>query len=223
LFVVERNAFVAMLWSPSADAALEMAEILVEAGISCLQVPQTVPGAMEVIAELVESFGDRVIIGAAAVLYPRAAEACVRAGAHYIMSPVLDVGIISRCNEAGVPVIAGALTPTEILTAWHAGADMVKVFPCGALGGASYIKALRAPLPHIKLIPAGGVSMQTAASYISAGATAVEVGDEDLVDLDALRGGRHQDIATDVRLFLDVVAQARALASADPTIPEGTT
>jgi 2-dehydro-3-deoxyphosphogluconate aldolase/(4S)-4-hydroxy-2-oxoglutarate aldolase len=212
---VEKNALIAMLWTPSADDALEMAEVLLEAGISCLQVPLTVPGAVEVIAELVGSYGERALIGAATVLDVRAAEGCARAGAHYIMSPVLDLGIISRCNEAGVPVIAGAMTPTEILTAWRAGADMVKVFPCSALGGPAYVKAVRAPLPQIKIIPAGGVSLQAAPHYIAAGATAVEVGDEDLVDVGALRAGRLADIQTEVRLFVEVIAQARELSTVD--------
>jgi 2-dehydro-3-deoxyphosphogluconate aldolase/(4S)-4-hydroxy-2-oxoglutarate aldolase len=212
---VEKNALIAMLWTPSADDALEMAEVLLDAGISCLQVPLTVPGAVEVIAELVASYGDRALIGAATVLDVRAAEGCARAGAHYVMSPVLDLAIISRCNESGVAVIAGAMTPTEILTAWRAGADMVKVFPCSALGGPAYVKAVRAPLPHIKLIPAGGVSLQAAPHYIAAGATAVEVGDEDLVDVGALRAGRLADIQTEVRLFVEVIAQARELSTVD--------
>jgi 2-dehydro-3-deoxyphosphogluconate aldolase/(4S)-4-hydroxy-2-oxoglutarate aldolase len=206
---IGETSLVAMLQMPSADDALEMAEALIEAGIPCLQVPLTVPGAAEVIAELRQDH-PQVLVGAGTVLDARAAEACFKAGAQFIVSPITDVGSISRCNEAGVPVVAGALTPTEIVAAWNAGADMVRVYPCGALGGAPYLRFLRAPLPHIRFLCAGGVSLQTAADFIAAGAVALEV-DIDLVDSDALHGGRLQDIATNARLYMDVLASARAL------------
>jgi 2-dehydro-3-deoxyphosphogluconate aldolase / (4S)-4-hydroxy-2-oxoglutarate aldolase len=151
------------------------------------------------------------LICAGTVLDARSAEACIRAGASVIVSPICDYATIGRCNEAGVPVVAGAFTPTEIVSAWRAGADMVRVYPCGALGGPAYVKCLRTPLPEVPLIPAGGVSLQTAAEFISAGACAIEV-ESDLVDLDALRGGRINEIAMNARLYLDVIAQARTLA-----------
>jgi 2-dehydro-3-deoxyphosphogluconate aldolase / (4S)-4-hydroxy-2-oxoglutarate aldolase len=208
---IDSNAMVAMLRLPSADDALAMAEVLIEAGIRCIQVPLTVPGAVEVITELSQSSGPDILIAAGTVLEPRAAEDCLRAGAQFIVSPVFDLGLISRCNEAGAAVVAGAFTPTEILSAWRAGADMVRVYPCGALGGPTYVKFLHTPLPQIPLMPAGGVSLQTAADFIAAGASALEV-DLDLVDLDALRGGRTEDITTNAKLYLDVVAQARSIA-----------
>jgi 2-dehydro-3-deoxyphosphogluconate aldolase / (4S)-4-hydroxy-2-oxoglutarate aldolase len=213
---IASSSLVAMLRMPSADDALEMAEALIDAGITCLQVPLTVPGAVEVITELRRDH-EGVLIGAGTVLNVKAAEGCLRAGAQFIVSPIVDLGTISSCNEAQVAVVAGALTPTEIVTAWNAGADMVRVFPCGAMGGPTYVRFLRAPLPQVRLMPAGGVSLQTAADFIAAGAAALEV-DQDLVDLDALHGGRLQDISMNVRLYLDVMAQARALLQDEPGV-----
>jgi 2-dehydro-3-deoxyphosphogluconate aldolase/(4S)-4-hydroxy-2-oxoglutarate aldolase len=203
------TSLVAMLRLPSADDALEMAEVLLEAGIPCIQVPLTVPGAAEVIEELRQEH-PQVLVGAGTVLDARSAEGCFKAGAQFIISPITDVATISRCNEAAVPIVAGALTPTEIVTAWNAGADMVRIYPCGAMGGPAYLKFLRAPLPQVRFLCAGGVSLQTAADFITAGAVALEV-DMDLVDLDALHGGRTQDIATNARLYLDVLASAREM------------
>ena len=211
LSTLERHALLAMLRMPSADDALEMAEVLIEAGITCVQVPLTVPGAIEVIVELNHTYAERALVGAGTVLDTKSAEACIRAGAHFIVSPLLDVGTVSRCNEAGVAVVAGALTPTEIFTARQAGADMVRIYPCAAMGGPPYITFVRAPMPDIPLLPAGGVSLQTAADYIASGATVLEV-DIDLVDLDALHGGRSHDIVTNANLYLEVVKQARTMS-----------
>jgi 2-dehydro-3-deoxyphosphogluconate aldolase / (4S)-4-hydroxy-2-oxoglutarate aldolase len=211
LAMIRDRVIIAMLRMPSADDALEMAEVLIDAGITCIQVPLTVPGAVEVVAELKQTRGGHVLIAAGTVLDSKSAEACIRAGACFIVSPIVDLGTIGQCNEAGIAVVAGAFTPTEIVSAARAGADMVRVYPCGALGGPGYLRCLRAPLPEVPLIPAGGVSLQTAAEFISAGAAALEV-ESDLVDLDALRGGRITEITTNARLYLDVMAEARSLA-----------
>jgi 2-dehydro-3-deoxyphosphogluconate aldolase / (4S)-4-hydroxy-2-oxoglutarate aldolase len=211
LAMIRDRVIIAMLRMPSADDALEMAEVLIDAGITCVQVPLTVPGAVDVIAELKQTAGERVLVCAGTVLDSKSAEACIRAGACFIVSPIVDLGTIGRCNEAGVAVVAGAFTPTEVWSAFSAGADMVRVYPCGALGGPAYLRCLRTPLPEVPLIPAGGVTLQTASEFISAGAAALEV-ESDLVDLDALRGGRANEIATNARLYLDVMMQARSLA-----------
>jgi 2-dehydro-3-deoxyphosphogluconate aldolase / (4S)-4-hydroxy-2-oxoglutarate aldolase len=211
LAILENRALLAMLRMPSADDALEMAEVLIDAGITCIQIPLTVPGAPEVIMELQRNHRDQALIGAGTVLDAEAATTCLRAGAEFIVSPVTDSATIALCNEAGVVVAAGALTPTEVWAARRAGADLVRVYPCAAMGGPAYIRFLRAPMPDLALLPAGGVSLQTAADYITAGAVALEV-DSDLIDLDALHGSRSEEIVTNAHLYLDVATQAQALA-----------
>src|SRR5205807_3142719 len=168
----------------------------------------TVPRAVELIEQLSTAYGDEAVVGAGTVLDAETARACVAAGAQFVVSPSLDVRTIELCRRYGVAVVPGALTPTEVVTAWQAGADMVKVFPCGALGGASYLKALKAPLPQIELIPTGGVSLKTAADFIKAGAMALGVG-SDLVDTKALREDRDEVIAERAREFLEIVREAR--------------
>jgi len=168
----------------------------------------TVPGAIRMIEELNNEAAAETIIGAGTVLDAETARQCVRAGAQFIVSPSLDFDTIACCNEQDVVVMPGALTPTEIVRAWSAGADFVKVFPASAVGGPSYVKSLRGPLPQIKLVPTGGVSLQNAAAFIEAGAEALGVGSE-LVDVHALREGMDSRITERARQFLEVVQQAR--------------
>jgi 2-dehydro-3-deoxyphosphogluconate aldolase/(4S)-4-hydroxy-2-oxoglutarate aldolase len=137
---------------------------------------------------------------------------CIDAGAQFIISPALDFEIVDYCRKREIAVMPGALTPTEILAAWKAGADFVKVFPAGALGGANYIKSLKAPLPNIKIIPTGGVSLSSAANFIRAGASALGVG-TDLVDLEILRGGNDNVITERARQFVGIVNTARGESS----------
>ena len=168
----------------------------------------TVPDAVDLIKDLAEKFGETALIGAGTVLTAEQAQDCIAAGAKFIISPALNLETIKICNENQVAVMPGALTPTEIVTAWDAGADCVKVFPAGALGGASYIKSLKAPLPHIEIIPTGGVSLKTAADFIKAGAIALGVG-ADLVDLKALREGNDHILTENARQYLEIVRAAR--------------
>ncbi|MCM2258600.1 MAG: bifunctional 4-hydroxy-2-oxoglutarate aldolase/2-dehydro-3-deoxy-phosphogluconate aldolase [Vicinamibacteria bacterium] len=190
-----------------AEAAAAIAAI--EAGgVSVFEITMTVPGAVELIREVSGRFPD-AMVGAGTVLDPAAARACIEAGARFVISPALNLETIRTCNEAGVAVMPGALTPTEVLTAWNAGADMVKVFPANALGGASYLKSLKAPLPHIRLVPTGGVNLQTAKDFIRAGAEALGVG-ADLVDLAALRRGEAPVLTARAQQFLQLVKEARA-------------
>lgn len=209
---IRAGGLIPIIRTPSADEAMAMAETLVAADITNLELTMTVPGAVEIIAKLVKRFGDRTLVGAGTVLDVDAAKACIAAGATFIVSPGLDLPTVAHCRQAGVPIFPGALTPTEIIAAWKGGADMVKVFPCSAVGGASYIKAVKAPLPQIEMVPTGGVSVETAPAFIQAGAAALGVGG-DLVDLQALREGRGQVIAEKARRYLDVVKQARAALS----------
>ncbi|HJX63033.1 MAG TPA: bifunctional 4-hydroxy-2-oxoglutarate aldolase/2-dehydro-3-deoxy-phosphogluconate aldolase [Polyangia bacterium] len=193
----------------STDMARRAVAAILKGGISVLEITMTVPGAVDVIKGLTAEIDPEVIIGAGTVMDAQTAQACIEAGAQFIVSPALSLETIAFCNQQGVLVMPGALTPSEVVAAWSAGADFVKVFPAGAVGGASYLKALKAPLPQIKLVPTGGVSLQTAAAFIKAGAEALGVGG-DLVDIKALREGRDELVTDRARLFVDIVKQARA-------------
>jgi 2-dehydro-3-deoxyphosphogluconate aldolase/(4S)-4-hydroxy-2-oxoglutarate aldolase len=193
----------------STDMARRAVAAILKGGISVLEITMTVPGAVGVIKALSAEIDPEVIIGAGTVLDPKTARACIEAGAQFIVSPALNLETIALCGQLGVVVMPGALTPTEVVTAWSAGADFVKVFPAGAVGGASYLKALKAPLPHIRLVPTGGVSLETAAAFIKAGAEALGVGG-DLVDVKALREGRDEVVTERARQFVEIVKQARA-------------
>jgi 2-dehydro-3-deoxyphosphogluconate aldolase / (4S)-4-hydroxy-2-oxoglutarate aldolase len=192
----------------SSDIAMRAVEAIKEGGISVLEITMTVPGAIRVIEEVARRFGEDAIVGAGTVLDSETARACMLAGAQFIVSPALDPGTISCCRSYSIPVVPGAMTPTEVVAAWKAGADFVKVFPANAVGGASYIKALKAPLPQIQLVPTGGVSLKTAADYIKAGAAALGVG-ADLVDTAALRAGADKTITERARQFIEIVKSAR--------------
>src|SRR5205085_11713786 len=192
----------------SAEEAVRAVEAIKAGGIPLLEITMTVPRAVDLIEQLSAAYGDDTVVGAGTVLDPETARACVAAGAQFVVSPSLDVRTIELCRSYGVAVMPGALTPTEVVTAWQAGADMVKVFPCGAMGGASYIKSLKAPLPQIELIPTGGVSLTTAASFIEAGAVALGVG-ADLVDTKAIRAGQPEKVTEAARAYIDAVRKAR--------------
>ena len=142
-------------------------------------------------------------------LDPETARICILAGAQFIVSPSTNLETIALCKRYSVPVMPGALTPTEVVTAWQAGADFVKVFPCSAMGGANYIKGLKAPLPQIELIPTGGVNLKTAADFIKAGSSALGVG-ADLVDVAAIRAGDAKSVTEKAKEFLSIVNEARA-------------
>lgn len=192
----------------SAAEAMLAIDAIRAGGISILEITMTVPGAISVIEEVSARYGDEALVGAGTVLDGETARACILAGARFVVSPCFNPETIEVCRSSGVAVMPGALTPTEVVQAWTAGADFVKVFPAGAVGGASYLKALKAPLPQIELIPTGGVSLKTAADFIKAGASALGVG-ADLVDLKAIREGQQQLITERAREFVRIVQEAR--------------
>ena len=192
----------------TADQAMRAVAAIMAGGVNVLEVTMTVPGAIGVIEQLAKAFGAEALIGAGTVLDPETANKCIQAGAQFIVSPSLNEETIAFCRARDIAIFPGALTPTEVVRAWNAGADAVKVFPAGAVGGASYLKALKAPLPHIELVPTGGVSLKTAADFIKAGAMALGVG-ADLVDMKALRDGNDQLITERARQFLEIVRAAR--------------
>ncbi len=206
---LEELGLVPVVRAPSAGLAIRAARALREGGIDVLEITMTVPNALEVMRELTRTLGDRAIIGAGTVLDEFSARACIEAGAEFVVSPGLDLETVRAAHALGKPVIPGALTPTEVICAWRAGADMVKVFPCSAMGGAKYIRSLRAPLPGIKLMPTGGVSLATIKEFVQAGAVALGVGSE-LVDKSALETGDEQVLIERARKYLAEIRAARA-------------
>lgn len=192
----------------SPQAALLAAEAVYAGGIPIVEVTMTVPGAIEVIAQLAKTVGTDVLIGAGTVLDAETAQRCLDAGAQFLVSPGLDLSTVSVAREKGILVVAGALTPTEIMTAWKACSDLIKIFPCGSVGGAKYIKALKGPFPQVPMVPTGGVNLDTAADFILAGAEALGVGGE-LVSAAALRSGQTRDITETARRFVAIVRETR--------------
>jgi 2-dehydro-3-deoxyphosphogluconate aldolase/(4S)-4-hydroxy-2-oxoglutarate aldolase len=197
----------------SAAQAMAAAEAVCAGGVPIVEVTMTVPGAVEVIAQLSKSMGREVMIGAGTVLDAESARRCLDAGAQFIVSPGFDLETVKVAQQAGVMVMPGALTPTEVITAWKAGADFVKIFPCGTVGGAKYIKSLKAPLPQVPMIPTGGVNLKTAAEFIQAGSAALGIGGE-LVSMAALRSGNTQEITLAAKQYLEIVREARQQKSA---------
>jgi 2-dehydro-3-deoxyphosphogluconate aldolase/(4S)-4-hydroxy-2-oxoglutarate aldolase len=193
------------------------ADAVCEGGIHIVEITMTVPGAVEVIRELTKGGSSDILVGAGTVLNPEAARHCLDAGAQFLVSPGLNVQTIELAAREGKLMMAGALTPTEVITAWDAGSDIVKVFPCGNVGGAKYLKALKGPFPHIPLVPTGGVNLNTAAEFIEAGAIALGIGGE-LVQAEALKLNKPEIIVETARMFLAIIKQARArLASSNAT------
>ncbi len=205
---IREIGIVPVVRAASADEAFAAVEAIRAGGIPILEITLTVPGAVEIIRQLTQRIGDEALIGAGTVLDAGTAEECIDAGARFVVSPALDVPTIEACRRRGVPVFPGALTPTEVVTAWKAGASAIKIFPANAVGGASYLKSLKAPLPQVELLPTGGVSLKTVAEFIAAGAFALGVG-ADLVDLAALRKGEAGAITEKARQYVAAVAAAR--------------
>ena len=206
---IRETGLIPVVRADSADQAMRAVAALKAGGLNILEVTMTIPGAIEVIQTLAAEYGDETLIGAGTVLDPETAQTCIRAGAKFIVSPALNEETIKFCRRQDVAIFPGALTPTEVVRAWKLGADAVKVFPAGAVGGAGYLKALKAPLPQIELIPTGGVSLKTAADFIKAGAMALGVG-ADLVDPKALREGNAALLTERAREFLEIVRVTRA-------------
>jgi 2-dehydro-3-deoxyphosphogluconate aldolase/(4S)-4-hydroxy-2-oxoglutarate aldolase len=193
----------------SAGEACIAAEAVCQGGIPIVEITMTVPGAVELIRELVKNCGSEVLIGAGTVLNADAAHRCIEAGAEFLVSPGLNLQTVAFAAREGKLIMAGALTPTEVMSAWDAGADFIKVFPCGQVGGAKYIKALKGPFPQIPFIPTGGVNLNTAAEFLEAGSVALGIGGE-LVQADALKTNKPEIIVESARKFLAIVKHTRA-------------
>lgn len=198
---------VPVLRAESEQQALDIANAIAAGGVNVLEVTMTVPGAVRVIARLVKERPD-ILVGAGTVLDPETARICMLEGAQFVVSPALNVKTVELCQRYDVAVLPGALTPTEVITAWQCGADVIKVFPANALGGAKYLKSLKAPFPQIGLIPTGGVSLANAAEFLEAGALALGVGAE-LVDTKAMAEGKPEKITATAKQYIEIVKAFR--------------
>jgi len=192
----------------SASEAIDVSDAIKEGGVSFIEITMSVPGAIDVIKELTKKYKDDIIMGAGTVLDTETGRAALLAGAQFIVSPTLNLDLVRLAHRYSALVIPGTMTPTEILTAWNEGADMVKVFPAAQLGGPEYIKAVRGPLPQILLVPTGGVNLQNAGAFIKAGATALGVGGE-LVDKKAIQEKKFNIITENTKAFLKAIREAR--------------
>lgn len=205
---IERVGLIPVLRARNAVQAHALVKAMIAGGVTVVEVTMTVPGAVDLLRELRREYADDLLLGSGTVVTAEDAEATIAAGAEFVVSPSFHADVVAKTRAMGKLSIPGALTPTEVIAAWRAGADYVKIFPCSAMGGASYLKSLLAPFPHLKLIPTGGVTLQTAESFLRAGARALGVG-SDLVNLAAIDAGHPEVITQAARAYLEVVAKVR--------------
>jgi 2-dehydro-3-deoxyphosphogluconate aldolase/(4S)-4-hydroxy-2-oxoglutarate aldolase len=209
LAFITEVGIVPIVRTSSAESAIQAVEAIYNGGVRAAEITMTVPGAIHALEKLADRFGGKLILGAGTVLDPETARACMLAGAEFFVTPSLRLSTIEMAKRYSKVICPGALTPTEVLTAWEAGADMVKIFPCGNVGGPKYIKALKGPFPQIEMIPTGGVNLETTGDFLKAGACAVAVGSE-LVDAKTVKEGRFDIIENRARQYLAAIVQARA-------------
>lgn len=207
---LERVALIPVLRARSVVEGHALVDAMIAGGISIIEVTMTVPDAVELLRVLKQRHGSRLLLGSGTVTNAEQAELTIEAGAEFVVSPSLHLDVIAKTKQLGKVSIPGALTPTEVIAAWRAGADYVKVFPCSAMGGASYLKALRAPFPDLKLIPTGGVTLQTAAEFLKAGAVALGVG-SDLVNPLAIAEGHPESVTNTARAYLEIIESSRGI------------
>ena len=206
--IIERVGLIPVLRAKNVAQGRAVVDAMMAGGVTVVEVTMTVPGAVDLIKELKKEFGERLLLGSGTVTTGDQAMATIDAGAEFVVSPSLHPAVITVTKKAGKISCPGALTPTEAITAWDSGADYVKIFPASAVGGAGYLKSLLAPFPHLKVIPTGGVTLQTAEGFIKAGARALGVG-SDLVNLAAIDAGKPETITDTARAYLKVIADAR--------------
>ena len=206
---LERVGLIPVLRAKNSKQAHTIVEAMMAGGVTVVEVTLTVPGAVDLINELSKEYGSKLLLGSGTVTTGDEAAATIDAGAEFVVSPSFHADVVARTKAMGKLSIPGSLTPTEVITAWRSGADYVKIFPCSAMGGASYLKALLAPFPHLKLIPTGGVTVQTADTFLKAGARALGVG-SDLVNLAAVEAGKPETITETAKAYLQILANFRA-------------
>ena len=205
---LERVGLIPVLRAKNAAQAHAVVEAMMAGGVTVVEVTMTVPGAVELLKELKKEYGSKLLLGSGTVTTADQCQATIDAGAEFVVSPSLHPEVINTTRKNGKVSCPGALTPTEAITAWNAGADYVKIFPCSAMGGASYLKSLLAPFPHLKIIPTGGVTLETAESFLRAGARALGVG-SDLVNLAAIDAGHPETITETAKAYLKILAEVR--------------
>ena len=209
LKTLKETGVVAVIRAEKSEDLIDVAKALNEGGVRCVEITMTVPNAIDVIEKASRELdGEGVVIGVGTVIDVATSRAAIQAGASYVVSPVLKQEIIAQCNQDDVPVMPGAMTPTEILTAWEYGADIVKVFPAG-VGGPGFFKALKGPLPQIEIMPTGGVNTETTPQFIKAGACAVGVGGE-LASKSLIAAKDFKTITANARKYIQAVANARS-------------
>ena len=202
------GGIVAIVRSPDSHQLVEVCRALADGGVAAVEITMTVPDALDVLRQVRRALGDRVVLGAGTVLDPETARAVLLAGAEFVVAPTVNLDVIRLCRRYDKPVMPGAFTPTEILAAWEAGADVVKVFPAEVLGPA-FFKALRGPLPQVRLMPTGGVDLSTAAEFLRAGACCLGVGGQ-LVEPRAVAEGNFDRIRDLARQYAAVVQEVRS-------------
>ena len=209
LSFIQDTGIVHVVRTATAEAAIRSIEAIYNGGIRAAEITMTVPGAVRALEKAADQFGDKLLLGAGTVLDPETARICMLAGAEFFVTPALNVKVIEMARRYSKVICPGALTPTEVLAAWEAGADVVKVFPCGNMGGAKYIKALKGPFPQIEMIPTGGVNLETAGDFLRAGACAVAVGGE-LVDAKLIKAGDYAGIQKLAEQYVGIIKSTRA-------------
>jgi len=208
LDLIRSTGVVAIMRARSADQLIAAADAIKAGGVRVIEVTMTTPGALGVIEEATQRYGDEVLFGAGSVLDAETARAAILAGAGFVVAPTLKVEVVALCNRYSIPVMPGIMTPTEALTAWEAGADMVKLFPA-SVGGPAMIKAIRAPLPQLEIVPVGGVNLDTAVEFIRQGAAALGVGSS-LVNQKLLDAGDMDELQRRAVAFIAAVKEGRA-------------
>lgn len=204
------SGIVAVIRAPSGEILADVAEALLAGGVEVMEVTFTVPGAVRVLEQVADRLGDKILLGAGTVLDTETARAAMLAGAEFIVSPSTNPDVIQMCRRYDKLIMPGALTPTEVVTAWQAGADIVKIFPSD-LTGPGYIKALRGPLPQVRMMPTGGVNLATAADFLNSGACALGIGGS-LVESKAVAERNLERIESLARQYVEIVQQTRTAA-----------
>jgi len=207
LDIIRKTGVVAIMRAQSSDQLIAAADAIKAGGVQAIEVTMTTPGALDVIAQASARYGEDVLFGAGSVLDAETARAAILSGAGFVVAPTLNLAVVELCNRYSIPVVPGCYTPTEMLAAWEAGADMVKLFPA-SVGGPALIKAIRAPLPQLEIVPVGGVNLDTAADFIANGAAALGVGSS-LVNQKLLDAGDMKELTRRAEAFIREVKKGR--------------